>query len=149
MLDMGRMTPSQVQGYKRLSPKMRRWAEPQEKSRPANDLANMIHMIYFGPLRWRLLNRLRARESFSILFGQNSLAHSDWWKALWPKSRQAKIKYVQFRKRSNLNPTNDELGLDNIFANYEDKAWWWIIFLHDNIPLDNQLNWTWNTWHEI
>ena len=49
MLDMGQMSPSKVQSYdKRLSPKMRRWAEPEEKSRLANGLANMIHMIYFG-----------------------------------------------------------------------------------------------------
>ena len=130
MLDMGRMTPSKVQSYdKRLSPKIRRWAEPQEKSRLANVLANMIHMIHFGPFWWRLLKRFRVIERFSNSFGQNSSVHSDSWKALWGKSRQAKIKYIQFRKRSNLDPTNDELGLDNIFANYEDKTWWWIIFL--------------------
>ena len=31
---------------------------------------------------------------------------------------EARTKFVEFRKRD-----NDELGLDNIFANYEDKNW--------------------------
>ena len=38
----------------------------------------------------------------------------------WPyeKNLEARTKFVEFRKRD-----NDELGLDNIFANYEDKNW--------------------------
>lgn len=45
MLDMGQMTPSQVQSYnKRLSPKMRRWAEPQQDSRLENFTTEPIHM---------------------------------------------------------------------------------------------------------
>ena len=79
---------------------------------------------HFGDVYWRDLGSSRDFQIHSV-----KILQFDSWKALWGKSRQAKIKYIQFRKRSNLDPTNDELGLDNIFANYEDKTWWWIIFL--------------------
>ena len=47
MLDMGQMTPSQVQSYnKRLNPKMRRWAEPQQDSRLENFTTDPIHIIW-------------------------------------------------------------------------------------------------------
>ena len=47
MLDMGQMTPSQVKSYnKRLSPKMRRWAEPQQDSRLENLISDPIHLLW-------------------------------------------------------------------------------------------------------
>ena len=45
MLDMGQM-PSPVSYNKRLSPKMRRWAEPQQDSRLENFTTDPIHMLW-------------------------------------------------------------------------------------------------------
>ena len=140
MLDMGQMTPSQVQNYnKRLSPKMRRWAEPQKDSRLENLFCNWDHrsLVQFWktPTESFLLHHLWALEivksSFSQLCGRADGAVSEF--VLWTPERlpvinkkilEARTKFVEFRKRD-----NDELGLDNIFANYEDKNWGWILFM--------------------
>ena len=154
MLDMGQMSPSQVQNYnKRLSPKMRRWAEPQKDSRLENLFckwdAFISQFIWYESYRystlaqfWKtptelfLLHHLWALEilksSFSQLYWRADGTVSEF--ILWtPESLpviskknilQARTKFVEFRKRD-----NDELGLDNIFANYEDKNWGWILFM--------------------
>ena len=69
-----------------------------------------------------------------------------WWQNF--KDLEAKIKMVEFRKRG-IDKLTGNSGLDNIFANYADKNWWWShtrwVIIYDSYM---RLNWN-DLLHEI